>query len=151
MHSIERVTEADLPDLLPLMRGYCDFYNVSPTDEALLTLSRALLTDPDHEGVQLIARSADPGTPAVGFATIYWSWSTSSAARIGVMNDLFVADHRRGVGLADELIAACTTECVNRGAVELEWCTAPDNYRAQSVYDRIGGRREQWVNYSLPT
>ena len=150
MHSIERVTEDDLSDLLPLMRGYCDFYNVSPTDEALLALARTLLGDPDHEGLQLIARNLDGGAP-VGFATIYWSWSTSSAARIGVMNDLFVADSARGSGLADELIASCTAECVNRGAVELEWCTAPDNYRAQSVYDRIGGRREHWLNYSLPT
>jgi ribosomal protein S18 acetylase RimI-like enzyme len=149
MHSIERVTEADLPELLPLMRGYCDFYNVSPTDEALLTLARALLENPEHEGVQLIARNADDST-AVGFATIYWSWSTSSAARIGVMNDLYVADSARGRGLADELIAGCTAQCVTRGAVELEWCTVPDNYRAQSVYDRIGGRRERWINYSLP-
>jgi GNAT superfamily N-acetyltransferase len=149
MHSIERVTEADLPELLPLMRGYCDFYNVSPTDEALLTLSRTLLENPAHGGVQLIARNADDGA-AIGFATIYWSWSTSSAARIGVMNDLYVTDSARGRGLADELIAGCTAQCVTRGAVELEWCTAPDNYRAQSVYDRIGGRRERWINYSLP-
>jgi GNAT superfamily N-acetyltransferase len=149
MYSIERVGEADLADLLPLLRGYCDFYNVSPTDEALLTLTRALITDPDREGIQLIARAHGSGA-AAGFATVYWSWSTSSAARIGVMNDLFLDPSARGSGLADQLIAACRAECVGRGAVGLEWCTAPDNYRAQSVYDRIGGRREQWINYSLP-
>jgi hypothetical protein len=36
------VTEADFPDLLPLMRGYCDFYGVAPSDAALLEMSRAL-------------------------------------------------------------------------------------------------------------
>jgi hypothetical protein len=41
--TIERVTEADLAELLPLMRGYCDFYEVAPSDEALLALSRALI------------------------------------------------------------------------------------------------------------
>ena len=30
---IATVTEADLPELLPLMRGYCDFYEVDPPDE----------------------------------------------------------------------------------------------------------------------
>jgi len=35
---ISRVTEADLGELLPLMRAYCDFYEVSPTDDALLAL-----------------------------------------------------------------------------------------------------------------
>ena len=36
---IAAVREEDLADLLPLMRGYCDFYEVAPSDEALLALS----------------------------------------------------------------------------------------------------------------
>jgi hypothetical protein len=28
--------EADLADLVPLMRAYCDFYEVSPSDERLV-------------------------------------------------------------------------------------------------------------------
>ena len=42
---IATVTEADLDDLLPLMRGYCDFYEVAPSDEALLAMSRKLIAD----------------------------------------------------------------------------------------------------------
>ena len=53
------VGEADLEDLLPLLRGYCDFYEVAPSDEALLALCRALIADPEREGVQLIAREPD--------------------------------------------------------------------------------------------
>ena len=86
--AIAAVCEDDLGDLLPLMRAYCDFYEVAPSDDELLSLSRALIADPEHEGVQLLAR--DEGR-AVGFATIFWSWATTSAERIGVMNDLFVA------------------------------------------------------------
>jgi hypothetical protein len=52
--TIRAVTEGDLADLLPLMRGYCDFYEVSPPDDSLLELSRALIDDPEHEGIQLI-------------------------------------------------------------------------------------------------
>jgi GNAT superfamily N-acetyltransferase len=146
--SIERVGPADLDELLGLMRGYCDFYEVSPTDADLLALSRALLDDPEREGLQLLAR--DGGGQAVGFATVYWSWSTTSACRIGVMNDLFVAGSARGRGVADQLIAACRAECGRRGARELSWQTAPDNLRAQAVYDRVGASREQWVDYVLP-
>ena len=83
---IATVTEADLDELLPLMRGYCDFYEVKPSDEALLALSRNLIEHPE-DGVQLIAR--DDHGAAVGFATIYWTWQTLSASRLGVMNDLF--------------------------------------------------------------
>src|SRR5918998_5528413 len=101
---IAAVTERDLEELLPLVRGYCDFYEVAPSDEALLALSRALIADPEREGVQLLAR--DGGGTAVGFATIFWSWSTLSAARVGVMNDLFVAPEARGRGVAEALIDA---------------------------------------------
>lgn len=44
---IDPVTESDLSDLLPLMRGYCDFYEVAPSDEALLSLAQTLIDDPD--------------------------------------------------------------------------------------------------------
>jgi GNAT superfamily N-acetyltransferase len=143
---ITRVGEGDLQELLPLMRAYCDFYEVSPSDEDLLALSRSLIADPNRDGVQLIARD---GGAAVGFATIYWSWATTIASRIGVMNDLFVALEARGTGAADALIAACADECRKHGATELTWQTAKDNARAQRVYDRIGAKRSEWVDYSL--
>jgi GNAT superfamily N-acetyltransferase len=146
---IARAREEDLPDLLPLLRDYCEFYEVAPADEALLALSRALLADPEHEGVQLLARD-DAGT-ATGFATVFWSWSTLSAGRIAVMNDLFVAPEARGTGTADALIAACLELARERGAGSLGWQTAKDNLRAQKVYDRVGGERSEWIDYGLPT
>jgi GNAT superfamily N-acetyltransferase len=132
---------------MPLMRAYCDFYEVSPSDADLLALSRSMIGDPEREGVQLIARAED-GAP-VGFASLFWSWSTLSAARIGVMNDLFVAPEGRGGGTADALIAQCLERCRERGASALCWQTAKDNHRAQKVYDRVGGKREEWLDYSL--
>jgi GNAT superfamily N-acetyltransferase len=145
---IATVTEQDLPELLPLMRGYCDFYEVEPPDEKLLALSRSLIADPDCEGFQIIARDDDGR--ALGFATVYWSWSTLSAGRIAVMNDLYVAPEGRGTGLAEALIEECRRRAGGRDCVSLEWSTADDNLRAQTLYDRIGGKREDhWVSYSL--
>jgi GNAT superfamily N-acetyltransferase len=146
--TIAAVTEGDLGELLPLMRAYCDFYEVAPTDDRLLAMSRALIADPESEGIQLVAR--DDGGAAVGFATIFWTWSTLSAGRVGTMNDLYVDAAARGGGVADALIAACLERCRRRGAVTLDWQTALDNHRAQAVYDRVGGRQERWLSYSLP-
>ena len=75
--SIKIVTAEDLPELLPLMRGYSDFYEVSPSDEALLAVSSALLADPGDRA-QYLARGE--GGRAVGFATLYWTWSTLDAS-----------------------------------------------------------------------
>ena len=146
-YSIELVRRNDLDELLPLMRAYCDFYRASPTDQALLGLSTALIDDPESEGAQLIARA--PDGRAIGFATVFWTWSTTNACRIGVMNDLFVAESARGRGLAERLIMACRSQCSRHGARMLTWQTAPDNLRAQAVYERIGATREQWVDYWL--
>jgi GNAT superfamily N-acetyltransferase len=147
MARIEIAGEQDLPELLTLMRGYCDFYDVEPSDEDLLRMSRALIADPAREGMQLLAR--DESGRAIGFATIFWTWSTTRAARIGVMNDLFVTQGARGTGAADALIAACLERCRAHGAAQLAWKTALDNDRAQAVYDRIGARRSQWLDYDL--
>ena len=148
MTAISTVGEAELGELLPLMRGYADFYEVSPSDEALLELSRALIADPAGEGMQFLARDGDGR--AIGFATVYWLWSTTSATRIGLMNDLFVAPDGRGSGAAEALIERCREACRGRGASKLTWRTAKDNARAQKVYDRIGGTREEWFDYWLP-
>ena len=148
MH-IAVVTETDLPDLLPLMRAYCDFYGVTPGDERLMSLAHALLADSDCEGFQLIAR--DDGGRAVGFATVFWTWSTLAAGRTAIMNDLFVHADARGSGLAEALIEECRVRAGRRGAASLGWQTAKDNDRAQAVYDRIGAKREEWLDYSLDT
>jgi GNAT superfamily N-acetyltransferase len=145
--TIAIATEADLPDLLALMRAYCDFYKVAPPDDRLLALSRALIADPDREGVQLIAR--DGGGAAIGFATVFWTWQTLSAQRLGVMNDLFVAPSARGERVGEALINACLERSREHGAGSLAWQTGRDNARAQALYDRIGARREEWLDYSL--
>jgi len=148
MAAVEEVREEDLEDLLPLMRGYCEFYGVGPSDGDLLAMSRALIADTEREGLQLMAR--DGSGRAIGFATVFWTWSTLRAARIGVMNDLFVLPEARGSGAAEELIAACRERCRRRGDVaSLGWQTAKDNLRAQAVYERVGARRSEWLDYSL--
>lgn len=153
---VARVADEDLPDLLPLLRGYCDFYEVAPSYEALLSLCRALLADPLREGIQLIAR--DTEGRALGFATLFWSWSTLQAARLAVMNDLFVTPEGRGGGVGRALIEACRAQAREHGAAWLGWQTAKDNATAQRLYERVGATPDQdpsglgareWLNYGL--
>ena len=147
MAAVAVVREADLPELLPVLRAYCDFYDAEPGDWELLRMSRALIADPEREGLQLIAR--DVTGDVIGFATIFWTWSTLSASRIAVMNDLFVAPAARGRGIGEALIAACLERCHEHAATFLSWQTARHNHRAQRLYERLGARREEWLDYSL--
>jgi len=144
--SIDPVRVVDLPLLLPMMRAYCDFYEVSPRGDRLVALSRALIDSP-AEGEQLLARD-EAGGP-VGFATVYWTWQTLDAARIGVMNDLFVVPEQRGGGVGRKLIEACRGLCRKRGAKKLVWETAPDNRTAQRLYDSTGAESSTWLAYEI--
>jgi GNAT superfamily N-acetyltransferase len=146
MLTIDTVGAADLPELMPMLRAYCDFYRVDPTDERLRALASALIADPS-EGLQLIARDSD-GTP-LGFATIYWTWQTLYAARVGVLNDLFVTPASRGSGAGRALIERCRELCRERGAEKLVWETALDNTTAQRLYDGIGAEKSTWFTYEL--
>lgn len=149
--SIARVRVVDLPLLLPLVRAYCDFYEVSPRDDRLVALSRALIDDPS-EGVQLLARQVDSDGAAggpVGFATVYWTWQTLDATRVGLMNDLYVVPEVRGGGVGSRLIEACRGLCRKRGAGKLIWETAPDNATAQRLYDSTGAQRSSWLAYEI--
>jgi ribosomal protein S18 acetylase RimI-like enzyme len=152
--NIDIVNENDLVDLLPLLRAYCEFYLQTEqipltTDDALLSLCRALIANPTHEGIQLIGRQSNDQTP-VGFATIYWSWSTLQGGRLATMNDLYVDEKYRGQGIADLLIAECAQRAREHGAVCLTWQTSVDNKRAQTVYNRSGAEKShRWLDYYL--
>jgi len=142
-----RVLESDLGDLLPLVRDYCDFSGVEPTDGQLLALSRALIADPDREGVQIIARAHDGR--AIGFATLLWTWATWAGGRVGIMGDLFVAAPARRSGIGRQLIEACRRECQRVDARGVMWSTAKDNAPGRALYESIGARSREWVDYWL--
>src|SRR4051794_21477012 len=128
------------------MAAYCEFYGAAPGADSLLALSRTLLEEPEHQGMQLIARRRENGA-ALGFATLYWTWSTLRAGRVAVMNDLFVTPDARGMGVGAALIDACKERCRERGMSRLEWRAPPRNVPAPRPFDSRGAQRRAGVDY----
>ena len=145
--AIRDAAETDLGALLPLLRGYCDFYEATPTDEGLERMARAVIAAPEDEAFLLVA--TDDVEEVVGFAACAWKWSSLRGARIVVLDDLFVAERARGGGHADALIEATAAIARRHGAAVVTWLTAPDNHRTQKVYDRVGGHSEPFLEYEL--
>jgi GNAT superfamily N-acetyltransferase len=144
----ERVTERSLPELLPLLRGYCRFSGVDPSDDELLAVCRALIADPACEGVQFLARDGR-GRP-VGFASLFWTRAIWAAGRIGILGDLYVVEDARRHGIGEALVGACHDECRARGVRGLTWSTAADNAAARALNERVGARsREGWIDFWL--
>ena len=145
--AIREATEADLPALMPLLRGYTDFYESNPTDAGLEEMARDVIAAPEQRAFLLV--STDEGGEVVGFALNQWKWSSLAGARVVTLDDLFVAESARGGGHADALIEAVADVAREHGAPRIHWFTMPDNKRAHAVYDRIGGSAETLLEYEL--
>jgi len=122
--------------LLPLFDGYRAFYE-QPVDSAR---SRAFLEArlTRNESVVFLAE-LDDGT-AAGFAQLYPMFSSVRAARVWVLNDLFVAPVARRRGVAVALLDAATAFARDDGAIRLELETTSDNASAQALYRNAGWR-----------
>jgi GNAT superfamily N-acetyltransferase len=145
---VREAIDLDIQALMPLLRGYCDFYKAEPSDEGLERMARAVIAAPQEEAFLLIFEDEE-SREIVGFAASGWKWSSLRGARIVVLEDLFVAEQARGRGHADALIEQTAAIARRHGAPAVTWLTAPDNRRAQTVYDRLGGRSAPFLEYEL--
>lgn len=133
-------------ELLPLLRGYTEFYESNPSDAGLETMVTAAIAAPDDHAFLLVATDDDV---LVGFANCQWKWSSLRGERVVVLDDLYVREESRGEGHADALIAAAGDVAREHGATVLTWMTQQTNHRAQKVYNRVGGVSEPLLEYEL--
>jgi GNAT superfamily N-acetyltransferase len=142
---VDSLREAEYERVLPLIAGYQRFYLAEPDEERNRSFFRRFLA-PSEDGLLLGAwRDGE----LVGFATLYWTFSSTHAAEAALMNDLFVADGHRGEGIGLALIEASVAAARERGMRHLEWFTALDNETAQRLYDRTGAERSGWYSYEI--
>ncbi|MGQ0676646.1 MAG: GNAT family N-acetyltransferase [Rhodospirillales bacterium] len=143
--SIVRPAEADKPQWRRLYDGYAQFYK-RPMDDAKANLVWSWIMDPGHAVECLLAKT--PDGRVVGLAHVREFPRPLLAATAGFLDDLFVDPQFRGQGVVDELMRALRELAAKRGWAAIRWITAEDNYRARSVYDRVG-RKTHWVTYDM--
>ena len=86
--------------------------------------------------------SAFEDAAAIGFTQLYPSFSSGAMARIFILNDLFVAPEARQRGVGSALLQAAAQYGRRIGAVRLVLSTEVTNTTAQSVYERMGWKRD---------
>jgi GNAT superfamily N-acetyltransferase len=85
----------------------------------------------------------------VGYACLYWHFSSTRAVETVLMNDLYVDEDHRCQGIGRALIEASADVVKRREAHHLEWSTRPDNTTARRLYDAIGAESSSWIEYEL--
>lgn len=143
---IAPVEPAEFERLLPLIAAYQRFYEVEEVDEERNRAFFHRFLAPSQDGLLIGARSDGE---FVGYACLYWHFSSLSAQETVLMNDLFVTEEARGRGVGRALIEASADVARERGAAHLEWATAPGNVTAQRLYDSTGATRSEWIEYEL--
>lgn len=143
---IKPIEAGQLDELLPLIASYQRFYEVEEIDEERNRAFFSRFIAPSEDGMLLGAWRDDE---LLGYACLYWHFTSLVPAETVLMNDLYVEPDARSKGVGRALIEASASVTRKRGAHHLEWATAPDNETAQRLYDSTGAKRSEWVAYEL--
>ena len=143
--AIRQATIFDLELLVPLFDAYRQFYR-RPSD---LDLARQFLLDRFQHNESIIFLAMRDGS-AVGFTQLYPSFSSVSAARIFILNDLFVSPDARRKRVGALLLDAAARFGREGGAVRLTLSTEITNATAQALYESEGWQRQaEFYSYDL--
>jgi ribosomal protein S18 acetylase RimI-like enzyme len=138
-----------LPDLVPLFDAYRQFYRQASDLEG----ARAYLLDRLSQGeatVFIAYLRGAAGPQAVGFTLLYDTFTSVAMKPLCILNDLYTIPEARGRGTGTALIARAREYAVAKGAFRLRLRTAHDNLTAQSVYEKLGFKRDEiYFTYDL--
>ncbi len=146
MHpQIEAVNADNLADVLPLIGEYQAFYQVALIDDARNHAFFGQFGRDHPHGCLFLYREDGQ---AIGFATVYFCYSSTLVGKVGVMNDLYVRPQQRGQGIGKALIQYAWQYAQTQGAQRLQWVTAQSNQTAQRLYDGLPTKKSEWFFYT---
>lgn len=146
MAEIRRTSLENFSQLRSLMYQYIvGFYKRPAPPEHRVDALMMMLLEGKH-GVQFVAVEDHA---LVGFATLYFTYTTTRADKSAVMNDIFVLEEFRGNGVGRQLFDHCLDYVRSHGYTHMSWVTEPDNQAAQRFYAKVGGILGNWLPYSI--
>ena len=138
MITVRQATIDDVRLIAPLFNEYRVFYKqVSNVEAAKIFIEKRLLR---NESVVFLALDKDE---AIGFTQLYPIFSSVSAKRAWLLNDLFVHASARGKGAGTLLLEAAKRLAEETDSKFLMLQTHDDNYGAQKLYNNNG-----WIQLS---
>lgn len=134
-----QIREAKLLDLDSLSKLFHSYRLLSVSLDGTSTIqeSKSWLENrfKNNEATFLIAiKDGD----VLGFATLYQGFSSVSLKKYWVLNDLYVLDSARGLGIGSKLLNAIDSYAIETNAKGVELETSVNNVSAQSLYERLG-------------
>ncbi len=133
---IKPVAADERADWEPLWKGYLDFYKTSvPQNTYDVTWAR--LQDPNEP---MFVLGAYVDGKLLGIVHYLYHRSCWTVGDYCYLQDLFVAEGARKLGLGRELIEAVYTAAKKDGASRVHWLTHETNTTARALYDTLADR-----------
>lgn len=133
---IRLVEESERAAWEPLWRGYLEFYKASLPEQATDVAWRRL-HDPNEP---MFVLGAYVGGKLTGIVHCLYHRTTWTVGNYCYLQDLFVAETARGLGLGRALIEAVCEKARAEGASRVYWLTQEDNATARALYDKLAER-----------
>ncbi len=133
---IREVAASERASWEPLWQGYLQFYQSSQTKEATDETWRRI-HDPNEP---MFALGAIVDGKMLGIVQYLFHRSFWTTGDYCYLQDLFVANETRGLGLGRALIEAVYAKAKEAGASRVHWLTKEDNAQARQLYDNIADR-----------
>ncbi|MEQ8674026.1 MAG: GNAT family N-acetyltransferase [Aggregatilineales bacterium] len=131
--------------IVPLFDAYRVFYK----QDSDIKNARRFLEHRVKNGESVIFLAMD-GDSALGFVQMYPSFSSVNLRELWILNDLFVVPGARGQGVGAALLEHARQFARTIGVRTLVLQTANDNEPAQTLYEKLGWKRESgFVTYYL--
>jgi GNAT superfamily N-acetyltransferase len=145
---IRKAVEADIPNLLPLMRELAVFENYDKAfaiTEEILREQGFRRSPPDFHCLV-----AEENNQLIGLAVYYFVPFTYRAKPNVILKELYVADGHRSEGVGKLLMKALAQEAERIGCGMIKWWVAKWNERGIEFYERLGAKIDpDWHEFQM--
>lgn len=142
MMEIVRATMNDLEDVTVLFDEYRQFYGRESDVSSAKTFLQLRLAL--NESIIFLA--VQDGK-AIGFTQLYPTFSSVALQRAFILNDLYVTEDARGLGVGKALTEKVFQYSQQQHARYITLQTAPDNANARRLYEKLGMMQDEYCNY----
>ena len=145
---IRKATEADIPQLLRLMRELAEFEKYADAfavTEEVLREQGFRRSPPDFHSLV-----ADENGELAGFLVYYFVPFTYRAKPNVIIKELYVAEDHRSEGIGTALMKAIAKEAEQAGCGMIKWYVAKWNHRGIEFYERLGAKIDpDWHEFQM--
>ena len=134
---IRKIGDGDFTDWKELFEKYLKFYETKVTDEIFKkTFER--LTNSERKNQNALVAQKD--NKLIGLAHFIYHPHNWKMEDVCYLQDLFVKERFRGLGVAYSLINTIYSEADKHKTPTVYWLTQDFNIRARKLYDRVGAK-----------